>query len=76
MLLTPTLQMRRAELKARARGEFLDMPGLCLTLAQASRLCGASADDCQWVLNELVADRFLRRAGAVYRRAATGRRCA
>jgi hypothetical protein len=76
MVLTPTLQMGRAELKARARAEFLEMPGLSLTLAQASRLCGACPDDCLSVFDELVLDGFLRRDGSVYLRADTGRRCA
>ena len=76
MMLTPTPRLRRAELKARARSEFLEMPGLRLTVPQAARLCAASGDDCRRVLEELVADGFLCRAADCYRRADSGRRCA
>ena len=46
----------------RIRGEYLEMPGLCLTLAQAQRLWGLDALTCEDVLRELVDARFLRRA--------------
>ena len=66
----------RADLMARARGEFLEMPGLRLTLPQASRLCGAPPEDCQRVLGELIADGFLCLIGDVYLRADAGQCCA
>jgi len=76
MVLTLTPQVRRAELKARARAEFLEMPGLCLTLSQASRLCAAAPEDCKSVFDELIADGFLSRGRQGYLRANAGRRCA
>jgi hypothetical protein len=45
----------------RVRSEFLEMPGLRLTLAQATRLWGLEAVACQEVINELVGSAFLRR---------------
>ena len=44
----------------RIRGEFLEMPGLRLTLAQAQRLCGVERALCQRVLSTLVETGFLR----------------
>lgn len=54
----------------RIRGEFLEMPGLHLTLEQAARLWHIDAATCTAALGHLVADRFLvrTRAGA-YKRA-------
>ena len=43
----------------RVRGEFLEMPGLRLTLAQASRLWHMDIAICASVLMRLVSDRFL-----------------
>jgi hypothetical protein len=43
----------------RIRGEFLEMPGLCLTRDQAQRLCGVERTLCQQVLDGLVAMGFL-----------------
>ena len=43
----------------RLRGEFLEMPGLRLTLAQAQRLCGIDPGCCKAVLDALVEARFL-----------------
>jgi hypothetical protein len=45
----------------RLRAEFLEMPGLRLTVAQTQRLCGVDHVRCQDVLDALVAVRFLRR---------------
>jgi hypothetical protein len=73
MVLTLATPKPRADLTARARAEFLEMPGLSLTLAQAARLCGAPPEDCQLVLDELIADGLLRRTGDRYVRADTGR---
>lgn len=42
------------------RGEFLEMPGLELTEAQAIKLWSLDADDCRYVLDVLVAAGFLR----------------
>jgi hypothetical protein len=52
---------------ARARAEFLEMPGLRLTPAQARRLWALDAGICDAVLAELLADSFLRRSvGGAY----------
>jgi hypothetical protein len=44
----------------RFNAEYLDMPGLRLTLAQAQRLFGLRADICVRVLNTLVQQEILR----------------
>jgi len=43
----------------RIRGEYLEMPGLQLTLAQAQRLCGIDRTLCERVLSALVETKFL-----------------
>ena len=62
-------QDRRALMTERVRGEFREMPGLTLTLAQAGRLWSLDAATCADVLSQLVESGFLcRRAdGAFYR---------
>lgn len=54
------------------RAEFLEMPGLKLTLAQAQRLWGVDRETCEAVIEELTASRFLARTrdGAFVLRAA------
>ena len=42
------------DLAARARAEFHEMPGMCLTTAQAARLWQLSPDQAQNLLLELV----------------------
>jgi hypothetical protein len=44
----------------RVRFEFIEMPGLELTLAQAGRLWNMGADDCRFVVDALVDAGFLR----------------
>ena len=44
----------------RARGEFLEMPGLHLTVGQAARLWGLDAAACHRVIAALVNSAFLR----------------
>ena len=44
----------------RVRGEFVEMPGLELTLAQAVRLWTLGADDCRYVIDSLVDVGFLK----------------
>jgi hypothetical protein len=41
-------------LETRVRREFEEIPGVSLTLAQAGRLFGLSADVCEQVLSSLV----------------------
>jgi hypothetical protein len=48
------------QIVARVRGEFLEMPGLSPTLAQAARLFALPATECQQVLGLLLNDGFLR----------------
>lgn len=43
----------------RIRGEYLEMPGLRLTLEQAQRLCGVERMLCRMVLDALVEAKFL-----------------
>jgi hypothetical protein len=45
----------------RVRAEFLEMPGLRLTFAQAMRLWGLSEEDCQRVIDVLIRSCFLQR---------------
>ena len=46
-------------LLTRIRGEYLEMPGLRLTLGQAQRLCGIERMLCKVVLDALVEAKFL-----------------
>jgi hypothetical protein len=43
----------------RLRAEYLEMPGMQLTPAQAQRLCGIGPDACGAVLSEMVDAGFL-----------------
>ena len=45
----------------RVRAEFLEMPGLRLTFAQAMRLWGLGEDDCRRVIDVLVDGCFLQK---------------
>jgi len=47
----------------RIRGEYIEMPGLRLTMAQAQRLWGLDRDACEAVLCALVDAKFLIRNG-------------
>ena len=58
---------QKAVIAERVRGEFREMPGLTLTLAQASRLWSLEATACGEVLDHLVEAGFLcRRADGAY----------
>jgi hypothetical protein len=48
------------DLVSRARGEYLEMPGLSLTLEQAQRLWALDRGTCSGVLSNLVRSGFLR----------------
>jgi len=52
---------RFEELLARVRGEYLEMPGLHLTVPQAVRLLALDAGVCDALFSRLVASGFLRR---------------
>ena len=49
----------RGEILRRIRGEYMEMPGLRLTHAQAQRLWGLDAHTCARMLGALVEDQFL-----------------
>ena len=51
--------MPHTTLLTRIRGEYLEMPGLRLTLDQAQRLFGADSTLCKTVLDALVEMKFL-----------------
>lgn len=56
------------DLATRARAEFREMPGMCLTTAQAARLWQLSPSRAEELLSELVQAGFLvRRDGQRYR---------
>jgi hypothetical protein len=56
------------DLSLRARAEFREMPGMCLTTAQAARLWQLSPARAEELLSELVQSGFLvRRDGQRYR---------
>jgi hypothetical protein len=61
--------MRIEDVLQRVRGEFSEMPGLCLTAAQAQRLWGLDEGFCDELLRALVDTRFLmqRRDGSFIR---------
>jgi hypothetical protein len=60
-------------LLSRIRAEYLEMPGLRLTVPQAQRLCGGEDGSCQAVLDRLVDERFLcRRPDGSYARLTDG----
>jgi hypothetical protein len=59
--------MSPIELRAmveRIRSEFLEMPGLRLTLPQAARLWGLDIMACEQVVDVLIQSAFLRRTGS------------
>ena len=61
--------MRIADVLQRIQGEFVEMPGLCLTAAQAQRLWGLDRKMCEELLETLVDAKFLaqRRDGSFIR---------
>jgi len=69
----PSASQRNSDLKRRLLAEFAEMPGLRLTLPQASRLFNLEPAQCQDVLSELVRSGELSREGQVFVRAGAGR---
>jgi hypothetical protein len=57
----PPVEPNRDNILRRVRGEFLEMPGLRLTTAQAQRLWTIDRPTCEALLNALVESRFLDR---------------
>ena len=68
-MLNPTQTVSELnDLATRARAEFREMPGMCLTTAQAARLWQLSPARAEELLSELVQAGFLvRRDGQRYR---------
>jgi hypothetical protein len=65
--------MLQNTLSKRIRAEYLEMPGLRLTLAQAQRLCGADRAECLAALDALVDTKFLcRKPDGAYARLSDG----
>ncbi len=60
---TPSADRMRSDLAPivrRVRDEFLEMPGLKLTPAQATRLWGLEHETCRAVIETLITTTFLR----------------
>ena len=57
--MTPEPALNTEEVLRRVKGEFLEMPGLRLTEAQARRLWGLDRDSCSALLSALVDANFL-----------------
>ena len=65
--------MLRDTMLTRIRGEYLEMPGLRLTVEQAQRLGGVERTVCKSVLDELVEEKFLCvKVNGAYARATDG----
>ena len=56
-----TLVAPADHMRQRVIGEYLEMPGLSLTVPQARRLLGLDTSTCERLLEELVDQHFLRR---------------
>ena len=61
------------DLVALIRAEYLEMPGLCLTVAQAARLWNVGRDECVKTLDTLASAGFLYRSKDQYLRTVCGR---
>jgi hypothetical protein len=53
-------QQEVGTLLSRIKGEYREMPGLCITLSQACRLWHLDKDTCNDLMDRLVHDHFLR----------------
>ena len=62
------------DLRTRVSCEFLEMPGLRLTVAQAARLFSLDRERCRRLLESLVQNGVLTTDGTVYQVAGAGRR--
>ena len=72
----PAIEAEDRDLHARIRAEYREMPGLKLTLAQASRLFNLDPDWCARALATLVDGGALWTDGRVFLYTRAGRRCA
>lgn len=63
----------RSQLLRRIKAEYIEMPGLRLTVAQAGRLWGLDATACLDLLERLITERFLQlRPDGTYSRLTDG----
>jgi len=63
----------RAQLLHRIKAEYMEMPGLRLTAAQAGRLWGLDSAACRELLERLITERFLQqRIDGTYARVTDG----
>jgi DNA-binding IclR family transcriptional regulator len=61
------------QLLRRIKAEYIEMPGLRLTVAQAGRLWGLDGSSCRDLLERLITERFLqRRPDGTYSRLTEG----
>lgn len=63
---------RERIVSARVIAEYLEMPGLALTPAQACRLWNLDPAECTKALSSLLATGFLRKSGDCYIRSDSG----
>jgi hypothetical protein len=69
----PLTVVTSAQLLRRIKAEYIEMPGLRLTIAQAGRLWGLDPPACADVLDHLIIERFLqRRPDGTYSRLSDG----
>jgi DNA-binding MarR family transcriptional regulator len=57
----PVVDVAGADILRRIRAEFIEMPGLRLTVTQAQRLWALDRSTCERVIDSLVASGFLTR---------------
>ena len=69
LMLEPRSATEQLALRSRICREFLDMPGLMLTLPQAVRLFGLESECCNEILSDLVRSGFLDTDGRWFLRA-------
>jgi len=72
---TPDLAQTDRGLHARIRAEYLEMPGMRLTLPQAARLFNLELTHCARVLDALVTEGALWTNGREFLGSNVGRRC-
>jgi Fic family protein len=65
--------VRSRDLHSRIRAEFLEMPGLRLTVQQAARFFHLEVAECERVLSDLVRTGELRLDGSMFVTAGSGR---
>ena len=69
----PAWPHRKLDLAALVRAEYVEMPGLSLTLSQAAKLWNVGRDECLQALDALIRAGFLYRSRDLYIRTGSGR---